>query len=603
MATFYFTTTSYTDNGYLLYYFIPDANVTNLFIRQNIYSTQKDYYYPVPISNEGYIKLAIENYYGWNYLGERLEDVDTKTEILIGSKYTITGTHSNFSIPNTDNIYNPGKLWVTSTINYLGSYYLELGLGNRPNNYLGNHKILSSTYSAGLYYYSLDFDRQYIYSSESITARSITKLITSGFFVENTKYINYTYDKPLFIGGRNDTNRAVFKILNYNDTSKAGFLTNYKSRKSKYFSEVINCQIQPIWIYKADSTVVYDTFDYSQLYATVSGTMSTSKDGDLYVTSTFSTAFNGYKTNTSYHVNSGGLNYEYNVRTNNGVNDTITITNVESPLFDKPVNKPDYIILRYVNPYGVCDSLLLFCDIFRATDVARELNKSIDNYSYSPIGYGNIVSKIESVDRVSINNKYRVESDWLTTDEYNQFGEILTSKKVWLYDSKTEKDIQLSGGVNAEVKVTISLPQSGNFEFDTVSSLTINGITATFSITGIYYDFADDWMLAEVIPVLNASGLATNYEFEVINSMSIPAVLVKAKLPGSLFNIVSTSKTGQVFSFTDIVNGEDFLSYGYESLFTPILIEDSSFIYSNEDVDVEMKKLSFTYKFSNMIIN
>lgn len=592
---------NFNQNGYINVVIgttTSSATSSALFVKQVCSVDTYDLYYSWNVSNEMTIKLIPETY------TKITNDFSTYNILNWGHKYPNTAT---FSIPNTNNSLNAGKLWVASATNYVPSggelFYIELGSSNKGNNYFGNHKVLNYSFISGLWHYSLDVDRQILFSGEVINGVSITRSTGSDY----QSYVNYT---PELLTGMNklSKNRIARKILNSTETSNAGFLTNYKNKKIPYLSDDIMLDQSGAFIYKIGSVI--NGLYFTNSFTNISATISTVADNVVYSTKIISVSDNAYRCAGTASNNAGKLNYEYRLVASNGLTDKITLTNILSPDYQGTCYG-DWICIRYLNPYGVYDSLTLFGKKKLMVDATREYRKELKTQT-NQYPWDTFINIHDEIANNEIKTTYTFDSDWLSKSEYEQFGEVIMSKEVYLLSAEDNVEPVINGS-KASIFLAIpylpDAPPFGElyvdagfwFNFTTVGFGTLS---YTFSTDAPMGPYPSDAILNAITLIEATSTIDDYYDLSWDSIGGTEGILFTAKNNGTQYNITSyNSRTSgnqdqATGTFSAPIDGVDATNLNYDP-FNPIIIENTNFDYRYAD-NADMKKLNFVYRNSNI---
>ena len=315
---------------------------------------------------------------------------------------------------------------------------------------------------------------------------------------------------------------------------------------------------------------------------------------------------NGYIFGKKVDVNINKLEYKYTL-TGNGT-DTIKGINILSPSYSLSCDK-DWVNIKYINPYGIWDSLTLFGNITEQVNVNRT-----DAYRVSEnLGLNRAklnVGRQKFIGNNEINREYVFESDYVDYNTYRAFGEIIESKFTKIITNNTPISYTFSGtfsSVNLDYKYgNIPTDGFGQYYINSGYNIKIGGAFGTISYTQPTDEtgggsFPIDPFYA-ILPSLKST-FAPTYSVDLVAGIgTYPfdfALQIKSNKNESFYDILTYSNSP--ISATG-VNGV-FNKYELNSrlpgvadfnIYEDIIINNTSFDYRNER-EYKPLKLDFSY--------
>lgn len=255
--------------------------------------------------------------------------------------------------------------------------------------------------------------------------------------------------------------------------------------------------------------------------------------------------------------------------------------NAIAPLYEFNIDSGctvyERVTVYYQNKYGVEDCFVFSKKSFKNTDINRS------DYQVSE---GLNTTEGDRTYNSRIGTKHRLNTDWLTEQEWRSLGELVESNNVFI-----AFDGEVTLGNRAEITLTFSQNQDEEWNIDTATTFTgttgYGSRTFTVPTSATVYSFADDLYNAEIEPVILASNWMTNYDLvEVTVDSSTIIVKLVAKLTGAAGSITPTSVLGQVAASNNTPGVDQVLPQRI-----PVNVDNTSYDYKKVQNETQLFQL------------
>lgn len=246
--------------------------------------------------------------------------------------------------------------------------------------------------------------------------------------------------------------------------------------------------------------------------------------------------------------------------------------------FDTECTKFDKVNVYFQNKWGGYDNSIFAMRETKTDNIDRKTfekpDRYVDGYNYYNLSQTTYSSKI--------NTQHILNTNWVDEPTMNWLSELVESNSVLM---SYNDDLVVGDGVKASIDVTFTnwVSEGTSTTTDGRSFVTPLG-SLSFSIPSgtAYGTFGDDYITDVVIPVLQASGLNTNYDFINIGDTGTAAVRITAKNFGASYSFTSNSAIGTT-SVSNLVAGVN-NTYTMPTLL-PVKVDTQNFVWKKQEVD------------------
>lgn len=484
------------------------------------------------------------------------------------------------------------------------------------NSYVGTHLVLDEYFLDGDYYFQLD-----VPYGETING-GIIGVNISAF----SMYLNLSNERT-FVYQNNSSfeNNSLAKSANKISNTNMHFLTNYPNKIVPYINQKHLVEqtgaFRFIPTLKTINEYIADTGN-TGIFTTGSFTNTISSFNNTTLIDTVTSTFSYVSAKKSINSYPSSATFSFGLNSNiNTVEKKINIYNIKQ---QNICDWKKWINIKYINPYGVWDSMTLIGTEREDLNVNKTIKNKL-NYEQG-INVENIsIGLFGEIKNNEIKKVITFDSDYLNYEQYTQFGEVLESKYTKIYTSDDEDIIydQLYtapnilidfGAYGANVPID---PLFGEFYFNEGFNITIAGsgwsyshTLASNSLLGVYVLDALDSLVPILAPsfpefdltVEGGVGTETGYN---------GAIRFTAKNLDPFWNITTYTNSspgttpldakGIFTSPNNAVPDPNNLTFDGDP-YVPILIEDSNFDVSYPEND-NLFKINFKYSYPKILRN